>query len=38
MNDPLGDGYQVLQSMTAIGSGGLTGKGFGGDLKRTYRS
>lgn len=29
MNDPLGDGYQVLQSMTAIGSGGLTGKGFG---------
>lgn len=29
MNDPLGDGYQVLQSMTAIGSGGMTGKGFG---------
>lgn len=29
MSDPLGDGYQVLQSMTAIGSGGLTGKGFG---------
>lgn len=29
MNDPLGDGYQVLQSMTAIGSGGLKGKGFG---------
>lgn len=29
MNDPLGDGYQVLQSMTAIGSGGIRGKGFG---------
>ena len=29
MSDPLGDGYQVLQSLTAIGSGGLTGKGFG---------
>ena len=29
MSDPLGDGYQVLQSLTAIGSGGLGGKGFG---------
>lgn len=29
MADPKGDGYQVLQSMTAIGSGGLSGKGFG---------
>ncbi|SHL39591.1 rod shape-determining protein RodA [Fibrobacter sp. UWEL] len=29
MSDPMGDGYQVLQSITAIGSGGLTGKGFG---------
>jgi rod shape determining protein RodA len=29
MSDPLGDGYQVLQSLTAIGSGGLIGKGFG---------
>lgn len=28
-SDPKGDGYQVLQSLTAIGSGGLTGKGFG---------
>ena len=29
MSDPLGDGYQVLQSLTAIGSGGIGGKGFG---------
>ncbi len=29
LSDPKGDGYQVLQSMTAIGSGGLSGKGFG---------
>jgi rod shape determining protein RodA len=29
MSDPLGDGYQVLQSITAIGSGGAVGKGFG---------
>lgn len=28
-NDPSGSGYHVLQSMTAIGSGGLYGKGLG---------
>jgi rod shape determining protein RodA len=27
--DPMGVGYQVQQSRIAIGSGGLTGKGFG---------
>ena len=26
--DPLGTGYQIIQSKIAIGSGGLTGKGF----------
>ncbi len=27
-SDPLGDGYNILQSKIAIGSGGFTGKGF----------
>ena len=27
--DPLGDGYHVIQSRVAVGSGGFTGKGFG---------
>src|SRR6202000_694618 len=26
--DPLGAGYHILQSKIALGSGGLTGKGF----------
>ena len=29
MGDPHGAGYQVIQSITAIGSGGLWGKGLG---------
>lgn len=28
MQDPLGDGYHIIQSMIAIGSGGLWGKGW----------
>jgi rod shape determining protein RodA len=28
-HDPLGAGYNVMQSMIAVGSGGLTGRGFG---------
>ncbi|MBE7491291.1 MAG: rod shape-determining protein RodA [Planctomycetes bacterium] len=31
--DRAGDGYQILQSMTAIGSGGLTGQGFGAGVQ-----
>ncbi|MFX5922333.1 FtsW/RodA/SpoVE family cell cycle protein, partial [Acinetobacter baumannii] len=27
--DPLGQGFQVIQSTIAIGSGGLFGKGYG---------
>lgn len=27
-SDPLGDGYNIIQSKIAIGSGGFTGKGF----------
>lgn len=27
--DRTGDGYQIMQSMTAIGSGGLSGEGYG---------
>lgn len=29
-SDPLGAGYHITQSKIAIGSGGITGKGFGG--------
>jgi rod shape determining protein RodA len=28
-NDPRGSGYNVIQAMVAVGSGGLTGKGLG---------
>ena len=28
-NDPQGDGYQLIQSLLAIGSGGIFGQGFG---------
>lgn len=28
-SDPLGSGYQIIQSLIAVGSGGLTGKGLG---------
>lgn len=28
-NDPKGSGYNVIQSMIAVGSGGITGKGLG---------
>ena len=33
-SDPRGDGYQVLQSQTAIGSGGLLGVGLGNSKQK----
>jgi cell division protein FtsW len=33
-SDPLGSGYQIQQSLIAIGSGGLTGRGFGQSIQK----
>ena len=33
-DDPLGDSYQVVQSLLAIGSGGLTGVGLGKSIQK----
>ena len=33
-NDPLGTGFQIIQSLYAIGSGGLFGKGLGESLQK----
>lgn len=32
--DPLGSGYQIQQSMIAVGSGGVTGRGFGQSIQK----
>ena len=34
--DPLGDGYQIMQSLYAIGSGGLFGKGLMAGVQKLY--
>ncbi len=34
--DPLGSGYQPIQSMIAVGSGGLWGNGFGHSVQKLY--
>jgi cell division protein FtsW len=34
--DPLGDGYQVLQSLTALGSGGIFGRGLMAGVQKIY--
>lgn len=33
-NDPTGSGYQVQQSLIAVGVGGLTGRGFGQSIQK----
>lgn len=35
-SDPLGDGFQVIQSMIAVGSGGLAGRGFMSGLQKLF--
>ncbi|MCA8940510.1 MAG: FtsW/RodA/SpoVE family cell cycle protein, partial [Planctomycetes bacterium] len=34
--DPLGKGHQILQSWTALGSGGFTGKGLGESTQKLF--
>lgn len=34
-NDPQGDSFQVVQSLLALGSGGLFGKGLGNSVQKT---
>lgn len=33
-SDPLGSSYQIQQAMIAVGSGGLTGRGFGQSIQK----
>ena len=34
--DPLGDGFQVIQSLIAVGAGGLTGRGFMAGVQKLF--
>lgn len=34
--DPLGDGFQIIQSMIAIGTGGVTGKGLMAGVQKLF--
>lgn len=35
-DDPLGDGFQIIQSLYAIGPGGLMGVGYGNSLQKYF--
>ena len=35
-SDPLGSGFQIIQSMYAIGPGGLFGMGFGNSIQKHF--
>lgn len=35
-NDPLGTGFQIIQSLYAIGPGGLLGAGFGNSIQKHF--
>jgi cell division protein FtsW len=35
-NDPLGDGFQVIQSLIAVGAGGLFGRGLMGGVQKLF--
>jgi cell division protein FtsW len=35
-SDPLGDGFQVIQSLIAVGSGGLFGRGLMGGVQKLF--
>jgi cell division protein FtsW len=35
-SDPLGTGYQMIQSMTAVGTGGLLGRGLMGGVQKLF--
>jgi cell division protein FtsW len=35
-SDPLGTGYQMIQSMTAVGTGGLIGRGLMGGVQKLF--
>src|SRR5688572_28194483 len=35
-SDPLGDGFQVIQSLIAVGSGGLIGRGFMAGVQKLF--
>lgn len=34
--DPLGDGFQILQSLIAVGTGGVTGRGLGESVQKLF--